>query len=215
MDVTSDDGLEPGCWASAPAVRFEGRAALFLDRDGVVVEEVGYLSRPQDVVLEARAAETIAAFNRVGAPFVLVTNQSGIARGYFDWRAFEAVQDEIAHRLAAGGAHLDAVFACGYHESGLGALAVADHPWRKPGPGMFHAAAERLGVDLSRSFIVGDRVQDLAAGRAAGLAGGLHVATGHGGPAEQKAAQALQGPAFQVTLASGVGSALSLLDRFP
>ena len=184
------------------------------DRDGVVVEEVGYLSRPEDVVLEVGAAETIAAFNRLGAPVVLVTNQSGVARGYFDWRAFEAVQDEIGHRLAAAGAHLDAVFACGYHEGGIGPLAVADHPWRKPAPGMFHAAAEWLGVDLSRSFIVGDRAQDLAAGRTAGLAGGVQVATGHGGPAEQAAAAALRTPAFEVALAPAVGGALELLDRF-
>ena len=180
----------------------------------MVVVEVGYLSRPQDVVLEPGAAETVAAFNRKGVPVVLVTNQSGIARGYFDWPAFEAVQDEIDRRLAAGGAHLDAAFACGYHANGIGPLAVADHPWRKPAPGMFHAAAERLGVDLSRSYIVGDRAQDLAAGRAAGLAGGLQVATGHGGLAEQAAATALRTPAFQVVLATGISGALDLLDRF-
>ncbi len=213
MRRTSDLGSEPGCWAWVGHRRFDGRPALFLDRDGVVVEEVGYLRRPQDVVLEARAAQTIAAFNRMGAPVVLVTNQSGVARGYFGWPAFEAVQDEIGRRLAAEGAHLDAVFACGYHAGGLGALAEADHPWRKPAPGMLHAAAERLGVDLSRSFIVGDRAQDLAAGRTAGLAGGVHVATGHGGAAEQAAAKALGGPAFQVTFAADIGGALDVLSR--
>ncbi len=205
--------LEPGCWWSGAGSRFDGRPALFLDRDGVVVEEVGYLSRTEDVVLEAGAAETIAAFNRLGAPVVLVTNQSGVARGYFDWRAFEAVQDEIARHLAAEGAHLDAVFACGYHGTGSGLLAMADHPWRKPAPGMFHAAAERLGLDLAHSFIVGDRAQDLAAGRTAGLAGGIQVATGHGGETEQAAALALRTFAFQVELAPRIGGALDLLDR--
>ncbi len=136
-----------------------------------------------------------------------------MARGYFDWPAFEAVQAALAGRLAAGDAHLDAVFACGYHGSGVGELAVAEHAWRKPAPGMFLAAAERLGVDLSRSLIVGDRAQDLAAGRSAGLCVGVHVATGHGDATEQTAAQALAGPGFEVRLATGVGGALPLLDR--
>ncbi len=208
------DAAEPGCWSRVGPSRFEGRPALFLDRDGVVVEEVGYLSRPADVVLESRAAETIGAFNRIGAAVVLVTNQSGVGRGYFDWMAFEAVQAEIARRLASAGAHLDAVFACGYHERGLGALAVADHPWRKRARGMFLAAGEQVGVDLSRSIIVGDRAQDLAAGRAAGLAAGVHVSTGHGGLAEQTAAMGLSRPGFEVRLAPDVGGTLDLLDRF-
>ena len=214
MTRLHDGLLDPGCWASVGARRFDGRAALFLDRDGVVVVEVGYLSRPEDVVLEGGAAEAIAAFNRVGVPVVLVTNQSGVARGLFDWPAFEAVQAEIDRRLAAAGARLDAVFACGAHPAGSGDPAITDHPWRKPAPGMFLAAAERMGLDLSRSMIVGDRAQDLAAGRAAGLSAGLHVATGHGGPAEQAAAAALNGPGFEVGLAANVGGALDLLSRF-
>ncbi len=210
--LVSDAG-EPGCWSWTTGRRFEGRPALFLDRDGVVVEEVGYLSRPQDVVLEAGAAEAISAYNRAGVPVVLVTNQSGVARGYFDWPAFEAVQAALAERLRVEGGHLDAVFACGYHESGVAELAVRDHPWRKPAPGMFLAAAERLGLDLSRSLIVGDRAQDLAAGRSAGLSLGLHVATGHGDEGERSAAAALQRPDFEVKLAANVGSALELLSR--
>ena len=214
MTVLDAAALEGGCWAWTGVQRFDGRPALFLDRDGVVVEEVGYLSCAEDVVLEAGAARTISAFNRAAIPVVLVTNQSGVARGYFGWAAFEAVQAALTGRLAAAGAHLDAVFACGYHESGLGPLAVADHPWRKPAPGMFLAAAERLGVDLARSLIVGDRAQDLAAGRAAGLRLGLHVATGHGDSAERAAAAALSSPGFEVRLAADVSGALDLLPGF-
>ena len=179
-----------------------------------MVEEVGYLSQPQDVVLEAGAVQAISAFNRAGVPVVLVTNQSGVARGYFGWPDFEAVQAAVAERLRVGGAHLDAVFACGYHENGIAGLAVGEHPWRKPAPGMFLAAAERLGLDLSRSLIVGDRAQDLAAGRSAGLRLGLHVSTGHGDAAEQAAARALQTSRFEVRLAPNVGGALKLLERF-
>jgi D-glycero-D-manno-heptose 1,7-bisphosphate phosphatase len=204
--------LEAGCWRSIGSDRFEGRPALFLDRDGVVVEEVDYLSRVEQVALTRHAADVIAAFNGRGVPVVLATNQSGVARGYFDWARFAEIQDEIAERLAAQGAHLDAIFACGYHEKGQGALALGGHSWRKPGPGMFIAAAKSLGVDLARSVMVGDRAQDLAAARAAGLAGGLHVAGGHGASeAEQQAAAALQTPLFQVRLGEDIGEALAYL----
>ncbi len=180
----------------------------------MVVREVGYLHRPRDVALEVRAAEVVAAYNRTGVPVVLVTNQSGVARGYFGWPDFEAVQARIAGLLAAGGAHLDAVFACGCHADGLGSMAVDDHPWRKPAPGMFLAAAEQMDIDLACSVVVGDRADDLAAGRAAGLPIGLHVATGHGGRKEQVEAAALERPGFQVTLAPDIGGALDLLPRF-
>lgn len=205
--------LEAGCWQAFGARRYDGRPALFLDRDGVVVEEVDYLSRLEDVALTRAAAETIAAFNARNVPVVLATNQSGVARGYFDWTRFGEIQQEIARRLAEQGAWLDAIFACGYHEKGIGALAVADHSWRKPGPGMFLAAADALGLDLSRSVMVGDRAQDLAAARAAGLAAGLQVASGHGrDDGEQAAAAALAEPRFEVRLGGDIGAALAFLD---
>ena len=205
------DGI--GCWAWTGDARFDGRPALFLDRDGVVVEETGYLGRTADVAMIPVAGRTIAAFNRAGLPVVVVTNQSGVARGLFGWDGFEAVQAEIDARLASQGAHVDAVFACGYHAEGSGALAVADHLWRKPAPGMIAEAAVRLGLDLAGSFIVGDKAGDLAAGRAAGLAGGLHVATGHGGGEERTDALALRTPRFEVMLGEHIGAALALLPR--
>jgi D-glycero-D-manno-heptose 1,7-bisphosphate phosphatase len=202
-----------GCWAWTGPTRFDGRPALFLDRDGVIVEETNYLGDPKDVAMIAAAAETIAAFNRSGLPVVVVTNQSGVARGYFSWADFEAVQAEIAARLAERGALVDAVFACAFHEKGQGAMAVADHPWRKPRPGMLLEAQARLGVELARSFIVGDKAGDLGAGKAAGLAGGLHVATGHGGADERAAALTLQAPDFEVMLGADIGAARELLAR--
>lgn len=208
----SGELVEAGCWRWVGPTRFEGRPALFLDRDGVVVEEVDYLRRVEDVALIRGAARTIAAFNAQGTPVVLATNQSGIARGYFDWARFDDIQAEIARRLAEEGARLDAVFACGYHEKGEGALRLASHSWRKPGPGMFHAAAEALGVVLTNSVMVGDRAQDLAAARGAGLRAGLHVSTGHGcDPGEPEAASALGGQAFKVRHAEDVQGALDVL----
>ncbi len=215
MSVADALAREVGCWSQAKVdpKRFAGRPALFLDRDGVVVEDTGYLARAQDVALVASAGKVIAAFNRAHVPVVLVTNQSGVGRGYFDWSAFEAVQAEIARQLEPVGARYDAVFACGCHETGLGEFAVVDHPWRKPNPGMLNAAADRMGVVLRRSVIVGDRASDLLAGRNAGVAVGVHVSTGQGGAAQRQAALALTTPDFEVRGADDVSGALALLDR--
>lgn len=156
------------------------RPALFLDRDGVVVEEVGYLHRAEDVRLIPGAAEAIAAANRAGVPVVIVTNQAGIGRGYYGWEDFAQVQSRLLADLVRGGAWVDMVLACPFHAEGRGAFAVDDHPARKPNPGMILAAAEALPIDLGRSWIVGDQASDLEAGRRANLAGAIHVASGHG-----------------------------------
>jgi D-glycero-D-manno-heptose 1,7-bisphosphate phosphatase len=206
------DGV--GCWrrAAVATVMAPGRPAVFLDRDGVLVEEVGYLGDPRKVALIPGAGEAVAELNRAGAPVIVVTNQAGIARGYYGWSEFEAVEREIERRLSAEGAHLDAVLACAYHAAGSGALGVASHPWRKPAPGMLLDAAAQWGIDLGRSWIVGDKASDLEAGRAAGLAGGLHVATGHGEGEERRMAEALASPAFRVVLAADLASGLAQLD---
>lgn len=169
-----------GLWAERSGSKaFDGRPALFLDRDGVIVEDVHFLRRAGDVRMVDGVAEAIAAANAADIAVVVVTNQSGIARGHYGWPEFEAVQRQIGERLAAAGAALDLVLACGYHRDGVGALA-ADHAWRKPEAGMLIEARDRLGVDLGRSFVIGDRITDLAAGRAAGLQAGALVRTGYG-----------------------------------
>lgn len=188
------------------------RPALFLDRDGVVIEEVGYISRADDVRLIAGAAATIAAANAGDVPVVVVSNQSGIGRGLFGWPEFAAVQARMIERLAAGDARIDAVLACPHHRAARPPLDVADHPARKPAPGMLLAAAGLLDLDLAGSWIVGDRAQDLAAGRNAGLRGGVHVATGHGAePGEREAALALAAAGFEVRVAESLGAAAAVL----
>jgi D-glycero-D-manno-heptose 1,7-bisphosphate phosphatase len=173
------DGV--GLWAQRmTSTDLAGRPAVFLDRDGVVVEEVHFLAHRKDVRLTFGIGEAIATLNRIAVAVVVVTNQSGVARGRFGWSEFSQVHDEIAVQLARVGAVIDAVFACGYHPSGRGPLAIADHPWRKPLPGMFREAHKLLGVDLSRSLVVGDRLSDLEAGRGAGLPEGSIVRTGYG-----------------------------------
>jgi len=201
------DGV--GLWRELlrPAPAGPARAALFLDRDGVVVEEAGDLRDPESITLIDGAAALIARCNRAGVPVAVVTNQSGIARGLYGWAEFAAVQARLVALLDSRGAALDMVLACAYHRDGSGALRVADHDWRKPRPGMLRAAAEAWPIELARSWIVGDRAIDLEAGRAAGLCVGVHVATGHGSDeGERDAAQSLAGQGFRVRLAPSIAA---------
>lgn len=167
-----------GLWRSVRnASRAAGiaRPALFLDRDGVVNVDHGYVHRLDDLEMIDGAAELVAAANRRGIPVIVVTNQSGVGRGYYDWRDFVAFQTAIEDRLAAIGAWIDAVFACPYHATARPPFDVADHPARKPNPGMLLAGAAALNADLATSWIVGDRPGDLQAGSRAGLAGGVLI----------------------------------------
>jgi D-glycero-D-manno-heptose 1,7-bisphosphate phosphatase len=201
--------VEPGLYCAISDADHSGRPALFLDRDGVVVEDTQYLGRRDDVRLLPGAASAIARCNREGIPVVLVTNQSGIARGLYDWAGFHAVQRAIADALSAADARIDAVLACAYHESGTAALAIGDHSWRKPNPGMIVEAGRRMKLDLSRSWIVGDKASDLVAGRAAGLAGGILIARDAAGEAD--AAKALGEDRFRVETAQGIADAVARL----
>ena len=168
--------VDAGLWCEVDAAVPPGRAALFLDRDGVIVTDTHYLCRVEDMRMIAGAAAAIARCNALQIPVVVVTNQAGIGRGYYDWDAFHAVQGALKAALAADGAHLDGVVACAYHADGQAPLRVDNHPWRKPNPGMIVEAARRMQLDLPRSWIVGDRAHDLAAGAAARLAGGTLLA---------------------------------------
>lgn len=172
--------VEPGLWLEVRRPLGDARCpALFLDRDGVINVDTGYVGRVEDVALTPWIAPVIRAANLGGCPVVVVTNQSGIARGYFGWDAFAAVQARIHAALAAAGAGIDMVLACAYHDSGRGALAVPDHPMRKPRPGMLLRAAEVAPIDLSRSILLGDRPSDVLAAYRAGLLGaGLVVDEG-------------------------------------
>ncbi len=200
---------DDGTWCEVLVKPAAHRPALFLDRDGVVVEEVEYLSRVADVTLVPGAAAVVAAANARNIPVVLVTNQAGIGRSYFGWREFAAVQQAIVAALAAGGARLDAVYACPHHPHGKGRFAHPDHPARKPNPGMVLRAAADIGLALGGSWLVGDKVIDVEAARRAGLAGALHVMTGHG-PAERAGAAVLAAPGFDVRLGRSIADALIL-----
>lgn len=162
--------------------------AVFIDRDGVIVEEVGYLHRIADIQLIPRAPEAVAALNAAAVPAIVVTNQAGIGRGYFSWEEFQETQTAIESTLQKEGARLDGVWACAYHPDGVGEFRK-DHPFRKPNPGMLLDAAKHLGLDLSRSWMVGDKLLDLESAQAAGLAGAVLVRTGYGRELEPRFAR--------------------------
>ncbi len=186
--------------------------ALFLDRDGVIIEDTGHLHKVHDIEMIAGVEQVIAEANRRGVHVVVVTNQSGIGQGLFRWEDFAEVQGHILEVLAAAGAHIDAVLACPFTYHGDGPLVHADHPARKPNPGMLLKAAEALHVDLTRSWIVGDRATDMGAGRNAGIRGGLHVLTG-AGPEERPLALAERRTGFDVHPVDSVAGALEMLVR--
>jgi D-glycero-D-manno-heptose 1,7-bisphosphate phosphatase len=202
---------ELGVWIwTRPQSATGTRPALFLDRDGVIVEDPGYLSRASDLVLLPGAVDVIARANRLGIPVVEVTNQAGIARGYYGWNEFVEVEAALAGELAAAGAVLDGVFACPYHHDGVAPWAHPAHPARKPRPGMLLAAQRLLGIDLGRSWIVGDKLDDLQAGYAAGLGGGMHVLTGQGTQHRRDVAE-WQPSNYNLRLADSISDATALL----
>jgi D-glycero-D-manno-heptose 1,7-bisphosphate phosphatase len=186
--------------------------ALFLDRDGVLVEEVHYLHKVSDMRVMPGSARVISNANNRGVPVIVVTNQAGIGRGHFGWQEFIDVQEAMLDALADDGAYVNAVFACPHHSDGLPPYNVKDHPARKPNPGMLRAAAEIMPIDLSGSWIVGDRAGDMGAAKNAGCAGGVHVKSGHGsGVGERDAANALRTVAFDVRGAMSIDDAEALI----
>ena len=165
-----------------PLTNFDSRSlrpALFLDRDGTVNVEVHYLSQPEQLELLPTVAKTISVVNGLGIAVVIVTNQAGIARGYFSEHRLIAIHERLQRMLAEQNARIDGIYFCPHHPTaGQGSYkAVCD--CRKPMPGMLRQAASELGIDLTRSLMIGDRESDLQAGAGAGCQTAL-VTTGYG-----------------------------------
>ena len=198
-----------GVWCEVRVGARRGGPALFLDRDGVVVEETGYLCKVENIAIVSGAAAVMAAANQRDIPVVLVTNQAGIGRGYYGWDDFAAVQNAISSRLEALGARFDAVYACPHHPAGKGAFLHPDHPARKPNPGMILRAAGDLALDLHKSWLVGDKTIDIEAAKRGGLAGALLVMTGYGETDRLRSA-ALAAADFEVRFGQSITEAVSL-----
>jgi D-glycero-D-manno-heptose 1,7-bisphosphate phosphatase len=153
------------------------RRAVFLDRDGTLVEEVPYLHDPALVRLVPGAPAALRELAAAGFALVVVTNQAGVARGYYGEDAVERVHRRLRKLLAAGGVALDGIWYCPHHPDGTVAELARACRCRKPGPGMLEAAAAELGVDLGASHLVGNHASDVGAARAAGVTP-LFVTTG-------------------------------------
>jgi D-glycero-D-manno-heptose 1,7-bisphosphate phosphatase len=137
-----------------------GRRAAFLDRDGTIIDDVSFISRPDQVRLRPGAAEAIALLNENDVVVVVITNQSGIARGYFSVADYEAVRDRLDAVLAAHGARIDASYYCPHHPSVSGPCDC-----RKPGRLLFDEAIASLEIDAERSMFAGDRTRDITPAR--------------------------------------------------
>lgn len=160
------------------------RRAAFLDRDGTIIDDTGFVRDPEDVSLIPGSADAIRRLNESGWIVVVVTNQSGIARGRLTEADYQAVQARLDQLLGAQGARIDATFMCPHHPDVTGPCDC-----RKPGLKHYREAARRFEIDFARSLFVGDRMSDLEPAKALGGSGAL-VLTGDGLRATGDAARA-------------------------
>lgn len=150
------------------------RPGILLDRDGTIIVDRGYVGAPEEVELINGAAWAIRQFNREGIPVAVVTNQAGVARGYFGIADVHRVHQHLAQALRRHEAHVDLYLFCPYHPDGVVDSFARHSEDRKPRPGMAIAAARALSLDLASSWVIGDRPEDVELARAVG-AGAIHV----------------------------------------
>jgi histidinol-phosphate phosphatase family protein len=168
------DLAQPGALARAreELARRRRRPALFLDRDGVLNHDAGYTHKVEDLRWIPGAIDTIRRANDMGAFVIVVTNQAGVAHGYYGTEDVDRFHAAMAAQLAAAGAHIDAFYLCPYHpEATIAAWRHPNHPDRKPEPGMILRALAEWPIEASSSVLIGDRESDVAAARAAGVSG--------------------------------------------
>jgi D-glycero-D-manno-heptose 1,7-bisphosphate phosphatase len=153
--------------------------AVFIDRDGTISEEVGYINHPSRFSIFPYAADAVRLLNEHGWLAIVVTNQAGVARGYFSEEMIHAVHDQMKRDLESAGARLDAIYYCAHHPT------VGEPPYRldcdcrKPKPGLIRRAAKEFDIDLAQSWMLGDRYGDIELARNAGVSSGF-VLSGYG-----------------------------------
>jgi D-glycero-D-manno-heptose 1,7-bisphosphate phosphatase len=155
------------------------RPAVFLDRDGTIIQNVHHLADPALVELIPRAAEGIQLLRKAGYMCVVVSNQSAVGRGLLSLDTLDLIHQEMCRQLASLGAQIDGWYFCPVAPTSSDRT-IIDHPDRKPAPGMLLAASRELELDLQQSWMIGDMVSDLLAGKNAGCMGNILVRTGHG-----------------------------------
>lgn len=142
--------------------------AVFLDRDDTLIEDPGYINHPDQVKLLEGVTETLAELKKMGYKLIVVSNQSGIARGIFTEEMLAKVHERLEQILSHHGVTLDKIYYCPYHPEGAILKYRRESDWRKPQPGMLIAAAEELDIDLTESWLIGDSARDIDAGKSAG-----------------------------------------------
>lgn len=155
------------------------RRAVFMDRDGTISEEVGYVNHASRYRVFAYSAEAVRLLNQSGWLAILITNQAGVARGYFNEDMIGAVHAVLKTELEQGGAHLDAIYYCAHHPTVGEAPYRFDCDCRKPKPGLIHRAAEEFKIDLQESWMIGDRYSDIELARNANVRSAF-VLSGYG-----------------------------------
>ena len=182
----------------APA---SARPAVFLDRDGTMIEDVGYLDRLDRLAWFPWTVDAIRALNRAGLPVVVVTNQSGIARGFFTEAFVDETHRHMTAALAAGGARVDAYYYCPHSAPGSAPDDARRCDCRKPRRGLVDRAARDLNIDPARSFVVGDKWLDVELGVRIG-GRGILVRTGMGAAEERRAPADVKADAIVDNLAA-------------
>ncbi len=162
------------------------RPAVFLDRDGTIIADAKYLSQPSQIKLFSKTSEALKLLRKAGYYLFVVSNQSGVARGYFSEGMVRKVHQRLQQMLKAKDALIDAFFYCPHHPEGKVKAYSKVCACRKPGIGMIEQAARIYPIDLKRSYIIGDKMDDLFLARKAKLAGALLVLTGNGRKSEKK-----------------------------
>lgn len=155
------------------------RPAVFLDRDGTINEQMGYINHISRFQLLPGIEDAIRCLNELHIPVIVVTNQSGLARGYFPAALLDQVHQKMEKQLAAAGAHVDGIYICPHHPEAKEKKYRIDCNCRKPKTGLLEQAAVELNIDLTASFVVGDRWSDIRCGKAVG-ARSILVLTGYG-----------------------------------
>lgn len=178
--------------------------AVFLDRDGTLVQDVDYMSSLDQMIVFPWTVDALRLLARAGFTTVVVTNQSGVGRGIISEEFVHVSHRELNRRLEAGGAHIDAFYFCPHHPEAAIARYRGRCRCRKPAPGMIEDAARDLDLDLSRSWMVGDRWIDVATGVAAGVPG-LLVRTGHAQRMREAAPGGIRADAILNNLMEAVG----------
>lgn len=153
--------------------------AAFIDRDGVINEERNYVHRIEDFVLLPGVAQGLALLRDAGFRLIVVTNQAGIARGYYDKNAMDLLHVHMCELLAQQGVSLEAIYFCPHHPLGSVPSLAVECNCRKPSPGMLLQAAQDFDLDLAASVLIGDKLSDVQAGRRAGVGRMVIVESGH------------------------------------